>query len=284
MQSSGMTIAGRLRVAGFGVLSIFGQASGLSGCGSSLGPGAPGTGGFAGAGGVSGAGGAAGASAKVIWQQVPCSVSRTECSGWVENDAMGIDGTDVNCPASNLVSNSFVATICFPTPLDSTFETMQADAQAACDTWCAASGGFDGLYPLGALATVAGSGVTCTSTAMNSYIAQAVSGQCSTATGQVAGASALVLCNLYGRACASTMTAADGTQYCASMSPFVQAETACFNPSMTTGQDVCRHGLEFSPSTDGGTSVADEFAYWDLAQVTLEDTPYDCAAQLQNLN
>jgi hypothetical protein len=281
-----MTAAGRLWVVGFGLLSIFGPASALSGCGSSS-SGSGGTSGTAGAnagaGGTSGAGGAAGASTKVIWQQVVCSVSRTECSGWVENDALGIDGTVVNCPVSNLVANSFMATICFPTPLDRTLETEQADAQAACDTWCSASGGFHGLYPLGDLAAVAGSGVTCTSTAMNTTIAQEVNGQCSTAAGQVPGASALVNCTLSGRACASMMTATDGTQYCASMPSFVQTESACFDPSVTTGQAVCQHGLQFSPSTDGGASVADEFAYWYVAQVTAEDTPADCAAQLSNL-
>jgi hypothetical protein len=279
----GMTLAGRVRVVGLGVLAILGQAAALSGCGSSVGGKTPGTGGAnGGAGGGSGTGGGAGA--QVLWMQAACTVSRTECSGWVEDDGMGIDGTDVNCPAANLVTTSLYASICFPTPVTSTFETMLTDAQSACDTFCSASGGFQGLYPLGALASVAGSGVTCTSTAMSGYITQAVNGQCSTVSGPDTGATALVNCTLSGRACSSMMTAADGTQYCASMSPFMQTASACYDPLLTTGQAVCQHGFAFSASTDGGASVADEFPYWYIASVILEDTPSDCAAQLATFN
>ena len=160
-----MVRAGRVRVLMLGLLSILAQAAAVSGCGGSLGgpSGKGGASGDAGAGGTGGAGGGGAARWRADgWQQIPCSVSRTECSGWAENGAMGVDGTDVSCPASNLVESSFIATICFQTPLGSTFEAQAADAQRACDTWCDGSGGFNGLYPLGALATVPGSGVTCT--------------------------------------------------------------------------------------------------------------------------
>ena len=275
----------RGRALALGLLSIVGLASAVSGCGSSLG-GATGKGGVSGgadaaATGGSGAGGAGDAGARMVWQQIFCSVSRTECSGWAEDDAMGMDGTDVNCPASNLVATSFIASICFQTPLDSTFETQDADAQLACNTWCGGTGGFQGLYPLGALATVAGSGVTCAAPALYESM-QALPGQCAKTTGPSAGATEYALCNLGGRGCASMTTSSDGTEYCASMPSLTVDQSGCFDPTTTSAQDFCEHGRQFSGSTVAGTNVADEFAYCGLASATPYASPADCAATAAN--
>src|SRR5947208_1840645 len=111
---------GRVRGAGLALLAIVGQASAGGGCSSSLTSNAA-TGGAPGSG-----GGAQGGGSGVTtigqqprprhWQQVTCSVQRTECSGFVEDDSTGLDGLDVSCPAANLVQDvSFVASICYET-------------------------------------------------------------------------------------------------------------------------------------------------------------------------
>jgi hypothetical protein len=191
---------------------------------------------------------------------------------------MGVDGTEVSCPPGNLVSNWFVSTTCFQTLLGAAFPMQQANAQAACDLWCGASGGFQGLYPLGALAAVPGSGITCTATQGND-IRQETPGQCSTTSGPSAGAIAAVDCALGGRPCESMMTASDGTQYCAAM-PVTQypGVHGCFDPTTTTALAFCQQGFRFTSPPDGGASVADEFAYWDVGPVTLYASPTACAA------
>lgn len=273
-----MAGCGRVRVLGLGFLV-------LGGCGASLGGGTAKGGASggpdAGAGGASGAGGAADAGAPLIWQTVFCSVSRTECTAWVEDDAMGVDGTDVNCQSPYLVTNAFLSSICFQTHLGSTFETQNADAQMACSTWCDGMGGFHGLYPLGGLATVAGSGVTCAAEMLYEST-QALPGQCEKSAGPSGGATEYVLCTLGGRGCASTMISSDGTQYCTSMPALTVDQSGCFDPTTTSAQDFCKNGLQFSGSTAVGTDVADEFAYWRLAQVSLYATPADCAAAAAN--
>src|SRR4051812_12296776 len=277
-----MIQSGRVRVLVLGLLSTVGPVAAVSGCGGSLGgpTGRGGASGGAGAGATGGAGarGAGGTGAQMVWQQIPCTVSRTECAGWAESGGVGVDGTDVSCPPSNLVDNSFIATICFQTPLDSTFETQAADAQLACNTWCDGSGGFHGLYPLGALATVPGSGVTCTAPALYQST-QASLGQCDRARGPSGGTTEYVLCTLGGRQCASMMTSSDGTQYCASLPSLTVSESGCFDPTTTTAQEFCEHGRQFFGS-GAGTGVADEFAYWNVAAVVPYATPADCAAAL----
>lgn len=274
-----MARSGRVRALALTLLSTLALFSALPGCGAGLGDttgkgGAPGST-DAGATGGSGAGGAA--ATQMVWQTVFCSVSRTECTGWVEDDAMGVDGTDVNCHDPYLVTNAFLSSICFQTPLDSSFDTQNADAQLACNRWCEGTGGFQGLYPLGGLAAVAGSGVTCAAEALYEST-QALPGQCEKSTGPSAGATEYVLCTLGGRGCASMMTSSDGTEYCTSMPALTADQSGCFDPTTTSAQDFCENGLQFSGSTAVGTNVADEFAYWRLAQVALYATPADCAA------
>ncbi len=221
------------------------------------------------------------------WEQVTCLVSRTECSGWVEDDSTGLDGVDVNCPAANLVPNGpFRATICFQSTFR-TFEELQADAQIACDQYCA--GGWQGLYPLGALAkNVDGGTVTCSSIAQNDTIDQEVNGQCSKTTpapGGSSGASTLANCVLYGRTCDGQQTASDGTRYCTSMRPVAggQTMTGCFDSTTTTAELFCRNSFQFSTLPAGAADKSDQFPYWLVAGVIQEDTVADCQAQVNNL-
>jgi hypothetical protein len=228
-----------------------------------------------GAGGSSGSGGAGGTPA-VYAAQATCSVTRTECSGWVEDDTTGVDGTDVNCPAANLLSNLFQATACFQVPASGTLAEQQADAQSACDTWCSATGGFDGLYPLGALAGVAGSNVTCVATVQS--LTSVPSGQCATTAGPSAGATEFALCTLSGRACNSVQAAKDGTSYCASMPSVVGGESTsgCFDPTLTTAQEFCKNGLQFPQMPFGASNTAVEFPFWSVSQVELTNTVAEC--------
>jgi hypothetical protein len=213
----------------------------------------------------------------MVWQQVSCSVLRTECSGWAENSGVGVDGTDVSCPASNLVDNSFVTSICFQTPLGSTFEEQFADAQQACNTWCDGSGGFHGLYPLGALAKEAGSGVTCAAQPLYQGT-QALPGRCDSVSGPSAGKTEYALCTLSGRQCASPTTSSDGTEYCASLPPLTVDASGCFDPTMTNAQEFCAHGWLFFGTGPGGTTAADEFPYWSGGAVEPYVSPEACTA------
>jgi hypothetical protein len=259
---------------GFGICDVRGSA-GVSGSGGVDG----------GTAGSSGADGAAGTTS-AYWEQVNCSVSRTECSGWVENDTMGVDGTEVSCPLANLVANSFLASLCFQVPVDSTFETQQADAQSACDTWCGGNGGFGGPYPLGSLVGVAGSNVTCAAVVQNdSGFTSASAGQCATSTGQSPGATAFALCLLDGRACDSVQTAKDGTPYCTSMPAVVggQSTSGCFDPSVTTAEKFCKNGFQFPSAPFGTSNTAVEFPFWEVSQVELNATEADCQAEANNI-
>jgi hypothetical protein len=221
------------------------------------------------------------------WEQVTCLVSRTECSGWVEDDATGLDGLDVNCPTANLVPNGpFRATICFQTAL-STFEQERADAQSACDQYCA--GGWLGLYPLGAVAkNVDGGMITCSSIAQNDTIAQEVNGQCSKTKpgpGGSSGATTFANCVLYGRSCDAQQTAKDGTQYCTSMRSVAGGQTmsGCYDSTTTTGEQFCRNNFQFSTLPPGAANKSDQFPSWLVAGVIEEDTVADCQAQVNNL-
>ena len=70
-----------------------------------------------------------------------------------------LDGRDVRCPdgtngnePNNLVDNGpFEATICYQTPNGGNLDQQKADAQKACDSYCASS--FGACYPLGSIAT-----------------------------------------------------------------------------------------------------------------------------------
>ena len=144
-----MTRVGRVRVVGLGLLTLVGQALALSGCGGSLG----GNGANGGAPGFGGAGAQGGGGGVTIvgptptpahFEQVTCDVTRTECSGFAEDDSgAGLDGLDVNCPTANLVQNvSFHATACYltrPSPDAGTAQATQEqnDAKSACAQYCA---------------------------------------------------------------------------------------------------------------------------------------------------
>jgi len=235
--------------------------------------------------GAGGGDGGTGGPPSAYWEQVTCSVTRTECSGWAEDDVSGVAGTDVNCPVANLLTNSFLATTCFQVPADGTAATQQADAQAACDTWCSGAGGFQGPYPLGTLAGVAGSNVTCAAAIESGGLTSAAAGQCATSAGPSAGATEFALCTLGGRTCASVQTAKDGTPYCASMPSVVGGESTsgCFDPTLTTAQAFCENGLQFPRTPVGASSMADEFPFWNVSQVQLNNTPAECQAEANSI-
>jgi hypothetical protein len=257
---------------GFGVCDV-GGAAGTAGSGGAA----------AGGMGGSGGGGAAGTTSGP-WEQVTCTVSRTECLGWVENDTLGLDGTDVNCPAANLISNEFTATACFQTRPGSTTQAQLADAQSACDTWCSGNGGFGGRYPLGSLVGVAGSNVTCATTLQTGSFMSSP-GQCAVSTGPSAGAIEFALCNLSGRACDSMQTAKDGTPYCASMPSVVGGESTsgCFDPTLTTAEKFCENGFQFPRAPFGTSSTAVEFPFWQVSQVELNNTEAECQVEANNI-
>ena len=282
---------------GLGLLAVIAQASALSACSSGLDRNSA-KGGAAGSGGAGAHAGGGGVT--VIgpiprpphWQQVLCSVQRTECSGFVEDDSPGLDGLDVTCPAGNLVQNvSFEASICYETGLGDggAFEQEEADAQKACDQYCA--DGWLGLYPLGALANKPGADagmVTCSSTAMKETIADEVAGQCSktkTGPGASPGATTFALCVLYGRQCNAQQTARDGTQYCTAMPPVNggQSTSGCFDSTKTTAELVCQNDFRFPLLPPGAANQSDGFHYWRVAQVVPEDTEADCQALVNNI-
>ena len=272
--------------------------------GGGAGPSATG-GGFGGGGG--GAQGGGGGSVKPDppnpWQQATCLVTRTECSGWVEDDVDKLDGVDVNCPPGNLVSNGGVtATVCFQNKeLTPTFVQQQTEAQDACNSYCE-SGLFIGNYPLGSVAQTGGP-ITCQAS-VTSFANQAA-GQCSTVTqppdaGPPA-ATTFALCTLGGRAIDSTpgfptgtKQAADQTNYPLSMPVVNGGENAsgCFDPTMTTAELFCKHGLQWPvaptgvatlPTPPGGPNLAIQFPYWDVAQVQPNDTATDCTNEKNSI-
>jgi hypothetical protein len=284
-------------MAGLGLLTLVGQGLPLSGCGSSLGGdgakgGAPGSGGAGAQGGGGGVTMVGPAPRPPHWQQVICSVQRTECSGFVEDDSTGLDGLDVSCPTGNLVQNvSFNASICYETGLGDggALEQQQADAQNACNRYCA--DGWLGLYPLGVIANkpnADGGMVTCSSTAQNDAIADEVAGQCSETKpgpGGAPGATTFALCLLYGRQCNAQQTAKDGTQYCTSMPPVNggQSTSGCFDSTTTTAELFCQNNFRFPLLPPGAANQSDEFHYWRVAQVEPEDTEADCQIQANNV-
>jgi hypothetical protein len=267
---------------GSGLLSAVDDGAAGSGSGGGSGGGSPGgNGGFGGS--TAGADGpGSGGSSGAHWQQVGCLVSRTECSGWVENDSNGLDGLDVNCPTGNLVPNGpFTATICYQTAVGSTFEQQRADAQNACDQYCGF--GFTGLYPLGSVANKGGT-VTCLANAQNDTIVNEAAGQC-LKTKTSTGATTFALCTLSGRTCESPRTAADGTQYCTSMRPVPggQSTSGCFDSTVTTAEELCQNGFKFPTVPVGASNTSDQFHFWQVDQVELNATEADCQAEANSI-
>ncbi len=226
------------------------------------------------------------------WQQVTCSVQRTECSGFVEDDSTGLDGLDVSCPAANLVQDvSFIASICYETgggdgggP-----QQEQADAQDACNRYCADA--FLGLYPLGAVANnrnATGEMVTCSSTAQKDTITDEVGGQCSKTKpgpGAAPARTTFALCLLSGRQCNAQQTAKDGTPYCTSM-PLVnggQSTSGCFDSTTTTAELFCQNNFQFPMPPPGAVNQSAQFHSWRVAQVLQENSEADCRTQANNL-
>ena len=265
------------------------------------------TGGGFGGGGGAGAQGGGGGSVKPDppnpWQQATCLVTRTECSGWVENDVDKLDNVDVNCPPGNLVTNGgVVATVCYQNEVQNPTSSQQmADAQTACNSYCE-SGNFTGNYPLGSVVQTGGP-ITCQAS-VTSFANQAA-GQCSTVTqspdaGPPA-ATTFALCTLGGRAIDSTPgfptgtnQAADQTNYPLSMPVVNGGENAsgCFDPTATTAELFCKHGLQWPtaptgvatlPTPPGGPNLAIQFPYWDVAQVQPNDTATDCTNEKNSI-
>jgi hypothetical protein len=218
-------------------------------------------------------------------------VTRTECSGWVEDDVDKLDGVDVNCPPGNLISNGpFTATVCYQNlELKPTATQQQTEAQTACNSYCG-SKLFTGIYPLGSVANQGGS-VTCQSTVQS--FANEVPGQCSTTTqapdaGPPA-ATTFALCKLSGRACDATPTvpsgtlqANDGTSYCVSMPPVAggQSTSGCFDPTATTAELFCQHmSFQFPQTPNGAANSAVQFPFWEVDQVEPNATAADCQTE-----
>jgi hypothetical protein len=233
-------------------------------------------------------------STQLPFQQATGLVTRTECSGWAEDDVDKLDGVDVNCPPGNLVSNGgVVATVCYqnlePNP---TAAQQQAEAQTACNSYCE-GGSFIGTYPLGSVANKGGA-VTCQSTEQS--FANEVAGQCSKVTPAAdAGppaATTFALCQLSGRACDATPTvpsgtkqAADGTNYCVSMPPVGggQSTSGCFDPTATTAELFCQHMIQFPKTlptfgvnSNGTANNSVQFPFWAVDQVEPNATATDC--------
>jgi hypothetical protein len=226
------------------------------------------------------------------WQQATCLISRTECSGWVEDDSTGLDGVDVNCPTANFVPNDqFTATICYSVPGGSTFDEQKAAAEAACDQYCSSTGFLD-LYPLGSVANKGGP-VTCLAT--QTAFANEVPGQCSKTaapSGPSPGATTFALCKLSGRACDptsaapdGTKTAKDGTQFCVSMPPVVggQSTSGCFDSTVTTAELLCQNMFQFPKTPANAANNSDQFHFWEVDQVELNATETDCQNEANNI-
>jgi len=220
------------------------------------------------------------------WQQVTCVVHRTECLGFVEDDVVKLDGRDVRCPdgtnanePNNLVDNGpFPATICYQTPNGGTLDQQKADAQKACDSYCASS--FGGLYPLGSIATTGGK-VTCQSTQQTESIKDEIAGQCSkTMTSN--GKTTLALCTLFGRACNGRATAADTTSFCTSMPPVASGQdlSTCFDSTLTTAESVCQNMFQWETKPTGAVDSSDQFAFVNVAQPVPNASVEDCQAKI----
>jgi len=217
------------------------------------------------------------------FQQVTCLVTRTECTGWEQTTTDKLDNLDVHCPTGNFATmGPFNATICYKTAGGGTFEQQKADAQKACDSYCAS--GFGGLYPLGSVANKGGP-VTCQATELSDTIADEIPGQCTKTTTQSPGATTFALCNLFGRACNGQQTAPDGTQFCTLMPPVIsgQSTSSCFDSSITTAESVCQNSFEFPDMPPGAVNKSVQFAYWNVANVELNDSESACQAEADNL-
>ena len=173
------------------------------------------------------------------FDQVTCSVTRTECNGFAATDsASGLDGVDVNCAPGELTQPvSFQATACFlTTPTDGGTEQVtqeENDAKAACAHYCDDGYGAQHNYPLGASLNKPDSGVTCESDVVPNTIRKGANGQCQLEQidGGDPGKVVFVNCTLGGRACnGSVQSAPDGTQYCAEtpLLPNGQETSTCF--------------------------------------------------------
>ena len=297
-----MSRVGRVCVVGLGLLALVGQATVLSGCGGSLGEngakgGAPGSGGAGAQGGGGGATIVGPAPTAAYFEQVTCDVTRTECSGFAEDDSgAGLDGLDVNCPTANLLQNiSFRATVCYllqPSPDAGTGQITQElnDAKSACAQYCADGYGAQHTYPLGAVANQPGSMVTCTSTADLTTIQREANGQCSkvrlAADAGDPGNTTLVNCSLGGRACdGSVQSAKDGTMYCTD-TPLLasgQSTSTCYDSTKTTAELACQNSWQWPMMPLNAVNTQDWF-HWVFVNAPIqEDNEADCQLQAANI-
>jgi hypothetical protein len=198
----------------------------------------------------------------VIEEQVTCSVTRTECTGWSEDDINPLAGTEINCPPGNITSQALTPTICFAT----TAMTQATDAQSACNDFCQGDP-ISGLYPLGNLVGKPMSNVNC-SAHVQGFL-PALPGQCEPTPGPSNGASERVTCSLAGRECNNITPTLDQSEtYCAQSPEITQSESGCFDPTTTTAQLFCEHAEQFKNPTSGQPNIPDIFPWWNVATVT----------------
>jgi hypothetical protein len=244
-----------------------------------------------------GGGGAGPSPVPAHFQQVTCHVTRTECSGFAEDDSgAGLDGLDVNCPTANLVQNvQFDATACYltqPSPDAGTGQLTQEqnDAKSACAQYCADGYGAQHTYPLGAVANQPGSMVTCTSTVDLTTIQEEVNGQCSkvqlAADAGDPGNVMFVNCHIGGRACnGSEQSAKDGTQYCTD-TPLLsngQETSTCYDPTTTTAELACQSNWLWPMTPPNAVNDQDWF-HWVFVNAPIqEDNEADCQIQANNI-
>lgn len=178
--------------------------------------------------------------------QATCQVSRTECTGWIEDE-----GGTLLCPGANLTSNSFTATTCFVTTVAA--DQLTRDAQTACLGWCNDSN----LYPASSL----GAGAACFSSVLSAT--QALPGECATTRATDNGATSFAQCTLEGRACIETVDQT-GHLFCSSLPTFTANASECFDPTATTAQEICRRQV-----VGGGPA---QFQNWDVQNVTADSS------------
>lgn len=160
-----------------------------------------------------------------VWDMATCSVSRVECTGFVDEVIDDEGDTEVICPAANVIANNFTATQCY--------DGTQFTAQQACNDYCVAP-----LYPLAGEA-----GATCT--AIVSGAVPASPGECSVTPGTDNGRTSLVTCTRTGRVCEDLLvTNTSGEQFVCGSLPLDNVETAstCFDPTVNTASGVCTNG------------------------------------------
>lgn len=224
------------------------------------------------------------------WSQVTCLVQRTECSGWVENDNNGLEGTHVNCKDGGLEqaeNGPFPATACFSYSPDGGIDEQQAKAQEACNQYCESATGFStGLYPLASVANDGGV-VTCVAQAQlpEGAFQPTPGGQCATIASD-AGATYFADCKLFGRECDGTKNDNEGNKYCLSMPPVTGGQIAggCFDPSMITAEAFCQHNFDFpKPVSSNGSTQRSQFPYWNVAGVTPNTTTGQCNTEQAGL-